>query len=416
MAWTHRLAFSTLVNRTLVGIGISICMSDLRGDTLLLKNGSLVEGRCLNASDKNATDWQVETSEGILLTLSRSEVRELRPTTPEQVKYGEIFKKYGVDDSVETHRKFVEWCNTNGLSLLVEAHNERIVELDPSDKTAWAALGYLSTDQGWVRRDLYQKRRGLQQKGTRWYIPQDLAIQSANAQAKERVAQVSQEIVKAVASAKSSSAKAAEARQFLLQLNDPLAVPKVTELLEKDRSSDSPQFRLQMVEILGRIRSASAVKSLIASALSDPDSTVRAECVEKLSEFGRDAAIESFLMLLTNRQPAKDKPEVYDRIGEALAVIGDERCIERLLDCLVTDHLIVPPPQPGNQAVQQKNGNVNFGQGQPQPKKARINNDGILNALVTISNGENFGFDVDAWRNWYARKYAAPNPYVSRDP
>jgi HEAT repeats len=421
MTRTHRLATSTFVK--LMFVGLTIAMSAMAAhpsfaDTLMLKNGSLVEGRCLNASDKNAKEWQIETTDGILLTISRSEVSDFRTTTQEHENYLAIFSKLKADDvdSLETHRNFVKWCNANGLRPLVEAHSERIVELDPSDKTAWAELGYLSTDQGWIRRDLYQKRRGLQQKGTKWYIPQDLAIQTANAQAKELSAKVSQEVVKAIASAKTNSPKAAEARQFLAQLKDPFAVPKIKELLEKDRGSENPQFRLQMVEILGRIRSASSVKALIASTLSDPDSTVRAKCIDKLTEFGRDAAIESFLLLLTNREPTKDKPEVYDRIGEALVVLGDERCIERLLDCLVTDHVITPPPQPSNQASQQKNGNVNFGSGQPPPKKVQIKNDGVLNALVTISNGENYAFDVEAWRNWYARKYASQNPYVLRDP
>ncbi len=419
MDWVLHFVTSTRAKLVLDCVVLSMMIAEVSADTIVLKNGSIVEGRCLNASDKNATEWQVETDTGVLLRFNRADVKDSpRPLTSEQKDYAERMAKLNSDDSVEIHRKIVEWCSApeNGLHSLADAHRERIVELDPSDRTAWAALGYASTDQGWVRRDLYQKRRGLQQKGTRWYVPQDLAIQSANDQADKSIAQVSQAIVKAVANAKTNTAKSAEARQYLAQLKDPLAVPKVTELLEKDRSNKNPQFRMQMVEILGRIRSSGSIKSLVASAISDPDQSVRAACVERLSEFGQDAAVESFLLLLTNRQPEKDNPEVYDRVGEALAVLGDERCIERLLDCLVTDHLRVPPPQPGNQAVQQKNGNMNFAQGQPKPEKARIKNDGILVALQAISNGENFGFDVPAWRNWYAKKYAAPNPYVSRDP
>ncbi len=388
-------------------------------DTLILKNGSIVEGRCLNASDKNATEWQVETEGGLQLSLSRNEVKEPpRPLTAEQKKYAELLAKVQDNDSLELHRKIVEWCSApeNGLNSLADAHRERIVELDPTDKSAWAALGYLSTDEGWIRRDLYQKRRGLQQKGTRWYVPQDLAIQQANDQGSKLSAQVSKTVAKAIADVRTNSSKAAESRLYLSQLRDPLAVPKIGELLEKDRNNNNTQFRMQMIEILGRIRSGSSVLVLIDSALYDPDRNVRSESVSQLSEFGSEAAIQSMLRLLVNRQPEKDDPKIYDRVGEAMANFGDERSIPRLLDCLVTNHLRIPPPEPGYRAGTTSTGDVQFSPGQKKPEKVQVKNDGVLSALQTISKGENFGFDVQAWRNWYAKTYAAPNRNVLRDP
>jgi hypothetical protein len=59
---------------------------------------------------------------------------------------------------------------------------------------------------------------------------------------------------------------------------------------------------------------------------------------------------------------------------------------------------------------------MQFSQGSPKPEKIEIKNDGVLAALQSICQGENYGFDVQAWRNWYANAYAVANPHVLRDP
>lgn len=415
-----RLNFQVLLRCTLFGNLVMVSTLDHShtctcfADTFQLKNGTLLQGTCLNATDKNATEWQFETQDGLQLTLSRSDVKDFRPTSDEQKLYADQLAKK--DDSLEVHRKFVEACLTLKLVSLADAHRERIVELDPSDKTAWGALGYMETSEGWIRRDLYQRRRGLQKKGTRYYLPQDLAIEQANEQAKQQGALMAKKISKALSDVRSNSAKAADSRQYLAQLKDPMAVPELNKVLKKERSSNNPQFRLQIIEILGRIRSVLSVKALIDSSLNDPDSNVRAECVSKLSEYGRELAIQSWLLVLTNIHPETDKPELYNRVGGALTELGDERCIQRLIDCLVTDHLIVPPPLPSYRAGQTSDGNMQFSPSAAKPEKVKTKNDGVLAALQNVSQGENFGFDVQAWRNWYAKTYAAPNPFVLRDP
>ncbi len=383
-------------------------------DSILLRNGTIVEGLCMNAADKNATEWQIETSDGLQFTISRSDVKEIRPNTADQKKYAEAIASK--DDSLEVHRRFVEACSKLGLDTLADAHRERIVELDPTDKSAWAALDYLETSEGWIRKDLFQKRRGLQKKGTRYFIPQDLAIQQSNVQATQMEAAISKKVDKAIKDIRTNTVRTPEALQFLNSLRDPFAVPKLREVLKSERSNSNAQLRHQLIEIISKIHSTAAVKALIDSALFDPDQSVRGESIAKLSEFGRELAVEALTMLLRNGNPAKDKPETYDRVGEALATLGDERCIPRLIDCLVTEHIRAVPAQPAINAGAQSNGNMQFSQGQPKPEKVSINNNGVLTALQSVTQGENFGFDVKAWQNWYAKTYAASNRNVLRDP
>ncbi|MDZ4852689.1 MAG: hypothetical protein SGI77_25650 [Pirellulaceae bacterium] len=408
-----------------VSIGVGLCLAlttspQLQADSLLLKNGTLLEGRCLNAADKNATEWQIETDSGLTFTISRSDVKDFRPSSAVQQKYVENIAK--VDDVLKVHQSIVRWCLEKGLNSLADAHWERIVELDPSDKTAWAALEYVNTADGWIRRNLFQMRRGLVQKGGRWYVAQDLAIQQMNDQAKLQSAQVKKSVTKAINEVRNNSPKAAEGRQYLAELKDPLAIAPLKELLENDRKNSNNQFRMLLIEIIARIRTSGSVLALIDSAVYDPDRSIRAECVSKLSEFGSEMAVQSMLGLLTNRKPDKDQPELYDRVGEALVMLGDERCIPRLMDCLVTKHLRAAPTQPSYQAGMTTNSNLpnannaSFGTGQKKPEVVQIQNQGVLSALQEISNNQPFGYDEKAWRDWYARTYAPSNLYVLRDP
>jgi hypothetical protein len=140
-------------------------------------------------------------------------------------------------------------------------------------------------------------------------------------------------------------------------------------------------------------------------------------CVELLSQYGTELAISNLMGRLTNKNPAKDSQAVINRAARALSVLGDERCIPKLIDCLVTKHLVIPPPQPGTQATQTSDGAVNFApSGNQKPIEILLTNNEVLGALQTITRESGFQFDKDAWMNWYAENFAPQRPDVYRDP
>jgi hypothetical protein len=386
-------------------------------DTIQLKNGSIVQGKWLNPDDKNAVAWIVELDGGITIELPRNDVKSTLPRSKEVDLY--VASIANADDSIATHQKMVDGCEKLQLSELADAHRERIVELNPNDKTAWAALGYVKAPAGWIPREQSQRQRGMKQKGGKWYLPQDLAIAEAEEQSKIQLAEVNKKITKAIDDVFKNTSKAEESRRYLFELKDPLAVKKLEELLKKDRASSNTsntQFRRQLLEILSGIQSVSAVYAIIDSAINDPDDSIRLSCIEKLNAFGKEIAVQELMMQLVNNKPSKDNPTTYDRVGIALATLGDERCIARLIDCLVTKHVREPPPGPKFNVGQTSGGGVNTTQGQPQAKEFKSSNQGVLAALTELSGGENFSFDTQAWLDWYASHYAARNPYVVRDP
>jgi hypothetical protein len=387
----------------------------MQAEVFTLNNGSVITAQWLNAEDKSATVWQLRQADGVELEIARGSVKSVLSPIPSTKSYIENIGK--VNDLVDAHRKIVDWAVKQGLMLVADAHRDRVVELDPDDKSAWSALGYTQTSNGWIRKETYWKRKGMQSKGGRWRFPQDIAAEEQELVSKTRMSELNRRIDQAIRDVKTDSKKSSVARQYLRDLNDPMAVPKLRELMVADRKNSNSDFRTAIVEILGRIKTPAAAQTLIDAALFDPDPRLADQCVELLSQYGGELAITILLGRLTNQNPLTDNPSVINRAARAIGTLGDERCIPKLIDCLVTRHLIEPPPQPGTQATQTSDGAVNFApSGNKKKEEKWSQNDEVLGALQTITGESTIQFDKEAWLNWYARNFAPQRPDVYRDP
>ena len=380
-----------------------------------MNNGVVVTAEWLNSGDQSATSWKLRQSNGVELEIPRGMVKSVLSPIPAAVPYINNIDK--VDDNVEAHRKIIDWCVKQGLMLIADAHRDRLVELDPSDKTAWSALGYTETSNGWIRKDTYWKRKGMQSKGGRWRFPQDIAFDERQLAAKVQMSELNRKIDQAIRDVKTESKRASVSRQYLQDLNDPLAIPKLRELMVADRKNSDPQFRLIMIEMIARMKTSSATITLVDAALFDPNDQVVNHCIEILSQSGTELAINNFLERVTNQNPNRDSATVINRAARALSVIGDERCIPKLIDCLVTKHFVVPAPQPGTQATQTSDGAVNFApNGNKKLVEIRSQNPDVLAALQSITGESTIQYDRDEWLNWYAANFAPSRPDVYRDP
>ena len=397
------LAFSFLVEPKIV-----------RAEVFTLNNGSVVTAQWLNADDKAATIWKLRQSNGVELEIPRGTVKSVLAPIPAITPYLKNIEK--VDDTVESHRKIVDWCVKQGLILVADAHRDRVIELDPTDKSAWSALGYTETSNGWIRKDTYWKRKGMQSKGGRWRFPQDIAFDERELAAKGYVSELNRKIDQAIRDLKTDSKRASVARQYLQDLNDPMALPKLRELMVDDRKNQDPEFRLAILEMIARMRSSGSVIAIVDAALFDPNELVVANCIEQLSQWGTELAISKFMQRLSNQSPGNDSPAVINRAARALSVLGDERCIPKLIDCLVTRHFVTPPPQPGTQATQTSDGSANFATGGNKKVERKLQNADVLAALQTLTGESSIQYDRVQWLNWYAVNYAPSRSDVYRDP
>jgi len=110
----------------------------------------------------------------------------------------------------------------------------------------------------------------------------------------------------------------------------------------------------------------------------------------------------------------KDNTRV-NRAAMGLAALKDPSTIGPLIDALVTTHKFkIVPSNPGAMSLGfgsdgrgNSSGGIGIGGSQTRVVKREIPNEAVLAALVTLT-GQNFDFEVKAWKRWYAGQTQQP--------
>jgi hypothetical protein len=187
------------------------------------------------------------------------------------------------------------------------------------------------------------------------------------------------------------------------------------DVLKDERSPRD--LRLLCIDVLGTLQSPVAVEAFIDRATDDPDGYVRDACLDQLSRFGTARAVQKFQQLL---ESADNK--VVNRAAVCLGALKDPSATLSLIEALVTEHKFIIKTGGGPGQL-----NLGFGGGpggggnafgvggRPKVVTKSLNNEGALNALVAINPGINFGYDIDAWKQWFIDRHRPPPVSLRRD-
>ena len=375
-------------------------------DTFELIGGGSFTGKLLN--DRNAEIWRIETTDGIEIEMPKNKF------SPKSTRIGDREKQYiesisAKDDSIEAHREAVKECITNNQKLLADAHYERIVELDPADKQSWAALGYRPDKYGnWLHGDRIQKSLGLVKKYEErgWTTPQARAIVEVEQKQKMAKVEISKKIERALKNL-GNPKLGREATDFLRNLNDPLAIDLIVSKLKKELDQGkNGEFYMQVLE---QMPGTTASASLIDLAMNSNNQTIVDRSIELLmrTEQSQELAILAFLNALGSKE-VKTK----DRAGSNLNGIADIRCTYQLINTLHST--IIRTQNVGQTNSVTSDGGVSASTPSVITTKHQYNHEPVL-ATLTQLTGENFGFDKQKWRQWYAEKFADTNLDLRRD-
>jgi hypothetical protein len=194
---------------------------------------------------------------------------------------------------------------------------------------------------------------------------------------------------------------AADAAEELAEITDPQAVPALTTALASDPLR---RVRLLYMESLLRIGTPAAQAALVAAALDHPDPETRIDATDRLAKLAPQAAAYALAAALAGPDNAR-----INRAAAALGRLGVVTVVPQLVNVLETRHVVTVgdgPPEGSTTATFTPGGGAGLSMGSSRRQVAvPMKNEQVLEAIVALT-GENFGWDLTAWRGWLARQRA----------
>jgi hypothetical protein len=382
-----------------------------RADVFVLAHGGEVVGELQNPEQSPRTTYAIKTPEGVVVTLASSQVKQVLRPKAEEIEYEKIRLQY--PDTAEGQWKLAEWCKERKLTAYRKAHLMRVLELDPNHEAAHKALGHVKMDGKWTTQRDQLAGQGLRFYKGRVRTQQEIDIleegQKSNVAEKEWTQKI-ERLIRGLA-----TDRADEARTALLAIRDPAAAKGLAAGLKRNAF---PPVRIVLAQVLAEIGTREALMALAFSAIADPVEEVRLTCLELLKKKKNPAVVEYFVGRLRERKSTNVE---INRAGVALKMMGDPTAVGPLIDALVTVHKIRNPNyNPGQMSSTfgsgPGGGGIGMGMGSgPKFFIQSVRNPEVLDALVALTGQAALGFDIPAWRAWYAAQKPHPTPDIRRD-
>ncbi len=369
------------------------------GAIFVLTTGGEVRGELINPEESPRTKYLVKTTSGGAVILAAQDVREVLTQSPAEMKYD----RYRVDcpDTVDGHWKMAQWCHKNRLSSQRVVHLERILELDPDHAEARRGLGYSKINGRWATQEQVMSQGGYIRSKLvpgKWILPQEEELLAR----KKQVSNVQLEWNSKLKRWSNwlNTDKHSQALAAIEAIDDVDAVRGLTKSLEEDKRRDA---RLIYLKALSRINAPASLEVLVNLTLHDGDEEIRLAALDEIVARSYSPATIRYVQALRHKDNV-----VVNRAAVALGRMQDPLAIEKLLDALVTTHtFIIQKGQAGQTSAAFGNlpggggGGYSFGGGGSETVKRQLENPDVLQALIKLTEGVSFNFDVNAWKHWY---------------
>jgi hypothetical protein len=387
--------------RTLATIlALSAAAQTAPAEVFVLTSGGRVTGELVNRDESPRRQFVIQVADGAKVTLDAAQVQQVLRPRPEEIEYERIRPTYA--DTAAGQWDLAEWCRQHKLKTQRDVHLRRVIELEPNHAEARHALGYSQLDGRWTTRDEVMIQRGYQKYKGKWKLPQEIEL--LEGKRKQDAAQ--QEWFQKVKRWRNwlGTDRDQQAVDNIREISDPVAVKALTAGLRDDKL---PAARLLYIEALAKIDTVDAALALAVASIGDPIDEIRLTCLDRLQTKPRPEVVGYYVGKLKDK---KSSNELINLAGFALGRMNDPSAIGPLIDVLITVHKfkIVKPggdgattntfgTGPGGKAG---GGGMSAGGG-PTMIQRTFSNQMVLDALVTLT-GQNFNFDKQAWKYWYA--------------
>ena len=371
-----------------------------RADVFQLHSGGQVRGELLNPDQSPRSAYIIKTASGGQIEIAAEQVKKVEHQSPAEMKYDAIRATY--PDTAKGQYELAEWCRVNRLPKQRRLHLMRVIELDPDHKDARHGLGYSQIQGRWITQEKLMAENGYLRYKGQWVLPQEVELKEQ--ERKEKLAQTEWAAKLKRWHAWLAGDKAEQALANIKSIDDPFAAPVLAKYLNSTKA-DSRDIRLLYVETLGRLQSFAGMDALISTSLFDGDEEIRLASLDEIVAHKYKPAVSKYVQALRH----KENP-IVNRAAVCLAQMKDPAAIGPLIDHLVTTHQYEIIKGQGGQTQatfgtgpgNTGGGGFTFGGGGTEIVRERIENRSVLQALVELTGGANFDFDIGQWKNWLA--------------
>jgi hypothetical protein len=408
-----------------VAILFTIAGTIARADSIALNNGGEIRGELLtDASGERGSTVSIRTLSGASIAVQREEVASVVRRRPVLEEY--VTRRRRAADTVAGQWELAEWCRQNSLSKERQVHLQRVVEIEPEHAAAHRGLGHIRQQGRWISPHERMQSRGLVKHKGKDVLPQELEL----IQEADRINAAERNCLRPVKQWQGwlSGDRADRRTTALARLNeirDAHAIPALARAFRDDPREES---RLEYIAVLSKIEGDRAIVYLAVQSIIDESRAVREAAISAVRRRGPAPAIPVYQRGLKNRLNS-----LVNCAGEALGQLGDDNSIPNLIEALITRHsyrAILPEESPMAIGDELENRSpIVFGpsaklaipggrqpavvadselpEDDPEGDEVEVfkdeKNPGVLSAL-TLLTGKNFGFDADAWRDWYQNR------------
>lgn len=391
--------------RLSLALGVCLVTQDcVCADEWILTSGGRIRGTWVNRDRGSRDPYQIQLNPSVRLELAADQVEQRIRQSATEVEYDRLSPTF--PDTLNGHWKLAQWCQAHRLSHQRRLHLERVLEFDADHAGAREGLGYRQIHGQWQTVKEFREGQGYQRYRGRWRLAQEIELIESR-EAAEAVEKDWRRKLKQWR-AELETERAPAARDSLLAIRDPAAVKPLSQLLK-----DEPvrAIRLLYLATLAEIGGETAFATLVAVTLNDFDDRVFQEALDYVVRTPPPDATKVYARALKDPNPVR-----VNRAAKALGRLNDPSAVPALIDALVTTHVRVlndgkSPDTISTTFVSAGEGSspasdpagTSFSTGsRTQTVRWTASNHEVLEALIRLSGGMNFGFNKQAWTQWLA--------------
>ncbi len=378
----------------------------VRADEFQLVTGGILTGELLNLDQTPRSQYVIKTKSGRLVLEAKQVVR-VKLKSAALKEYEKVVG--AIENSAEAHWQMAQRCTLAELWPQRDDHLQQVIKLDPGHERARQLLGYVRINDQWQKTDVWMRKQGYVKHKKRWRLPQELVAEIAAEKRLQESVALKMQIQRwrtAIIKGRSGSSDATRA---IKGLENRLATPILSELLAK--KNEPRPLKLLYIEVLSKLGGGVAEQALVERVINDGDDRVQEVCLEQLRDWKSRRAIVVFVTKLNSSNNAE-----INLAGYALGQIGHGDAIVPLIDALTSKHKLQIGS--GNQInagfSPGGSGGLGFG-GRPKIIEQEMLNKRVHGALLLlVPEGVNYGFNKNAWKDWYAKANTPRNVSLRR--